>query len=103
MRNFSLHPLIQNLNCSFAAAQVYAKEEEVCELQVKLQERDTALKAYKAENGRFADMKDKFKADIASLQQQVWSSRALSLPTKLQFLQLIVMSVLLYGGETWTF
>lgn len=44
----------------------------MCELQVKLQERDTALKAYKAENGRFADMKDKFKADIASLQQQVY-------------------------------
>ena len=51
--------------------QVYAKEEEVCELQVKLQERDTTLKAYKTENGRFADMKDKFKADISSLQQQV--------------------------------
>ena len=39
---------------------------------MKLQERDTALKAYKTENGRFADMKDKFKADIASLQQQVY-------------------------------
>ena len=51
--------------------QVYAKEEELCELQVKLAERDTALKAYKTENGRFADVKDKFKADIASLQQQV--------------------------------
>ena len=51
--------------------QAYAKEEELCELQVKLAERDTSLKAYKAENSRFADMKDKFKADIASLQQQV--------------------------------
>ena len=51
--------------------QVYAKEEELCELQVKLAEQDTALKAYKTENSRFADMKDKFKADIASLQQQV--------------------------------
>lgn len=50
---------------------MYAKEEEVCELQVKLQERDSALKAYKTENGRYADMKDKYKADIASLQQQV--------------------------------
>ncbi len=51
--------------------QVYAKEEELCELQVKLGERDAALKAYKTENSRFADMKDKFKADIAALQQQV--------------------------------
>ncbi len=51
--------------------QLYAKEEELCELQVKLGERDTALKAYKTENSRFADMKDKFKADIAALQQQV--------------------------------
>ncbi|KAA6416990.1 MAG: hypothetical protein FRX49_13052 [Trebouxia sp. A1-2] len=51
--------------------QVYAKEEELCELQVKLGERDTALKAYKTENSRFADLKDKFKADIAALQQQV--------------------------------
>lgn len=55
------------------ALQVYAKEEELCEVQAKLAERDTALKAYKAENSRFADMKDKFKADIASLQQQVCS------------------------------
>ena len=51
--------------------QVYAKEEELVELQAKLGERDTALKAFKTENGRFADMKDKFKEDIASLQQQV--------------------------------
>ena len=51
--------------------QVYAKEEELCELQVKLGERDSALKAYKTENSRFADMKDKFKADIGALQQQV--------------------------------
>ena len=51
--------------------QVYAKEEELCELQVKLSERENALKAYKTENSRFADMKDKFKADISSLQQQV--------------------------------
>jgi len=50
---------------------VYAKEEELCELQVKLGDRDTALKAYKTENSRFADMKDNFKADIAALQQQV--------------------------------
>ena len=55
--------------------QVYAKEEEVCELQVKLQERDTALKAYKTENSRFADVKDKFKADILALQQQVQPAR----------------------------
>ena len=53
------------------ALQVYAKEEELVELQAKLGERDTALKAFKTENGRFADMKDKFKADITSLQQQV--------------------------------
>lgn len=51
--------------------QVYAKEEELCELQVRLTERDAALKAHKTENSRFADMKDKFKADIAVLQQQV--------------------------------
>ncbi len=50
---------------------MYAKEEELCELQVKLGERDTALKAYKTENSRFADMKDNYKADIAALQQQV--------------------------------
>ena len=53
------------------ALQVFAKEEELAEFQAKLGERDTALKAYKTENSRFADMKDKFKADIASLQQQV--------------------------------
>ncbi|KAL0055371.1 hypothetical protein WJX82_011399 [Trebouxia sp. C0006] len=54
-----------------AMTEVYAKEEELCELQVKLGDRDTALKAYKTENSRFADMKDNFKADIAALQQQV--------------------------------
>lgn len=53
------------------AVQVFAKEEELAEFQAKLGERDTALKAYKTENSRFADMRDKFKADIASLQQQV--------------------------------
>ena len=53
------------------ALQVFAKEEELAELQAKLGEREAALKAYKTENSRFADMKDKFKADIASLQQQV--------------------------------
>lgn len=53
------------------AFQVFAKEEELAEFQAKLGERQAALKAYKTENGRFADMKDKFKADIASLQQQV--------------------------------
>ena len=51
--------------------QVYAKEEELCELQARLTERDTALKAHKTENNRFADIQDKFKADIAALQQQV--------------------------------
>ena len=37
-------------------------------------------------------------------QAKVWSSKALSLSTKLQFLQTIVMTVtvLLYGGETWS-
>ena len=50
---------------------MYAKEEELCGLQVRLAERDTALKAHKAENSRFADMRDRFKADIAALQQQV--------------------------------
>ena len=40
---------------------------------------------------------------FARLQQaKVWSSKALSLSTKLQFLQTIVMTVLLYGGETWS-
>ena len=33
---------------------------------------------------------------------KVWSTRALSRFTKLQFFQSIVMSVLLYGAETWT-
>ena len=33
---------------------------------------------------------------------KVWSSKALSLTTKLQLFQAIVMSVLLYGAETWT-
>lgn len=54
--------------------QVYAKEEEVCELQAKMQERNAAVKAYEAENSCFADMKDKFKADISLLQQQVCSA-----------------------------
>ncbi len=36
-------------------------------------------------------------------QAKVWSSKALSLSTKLQFLQTTVMTVLLYGGdETWS-
>lgn len=62
-----------NVHCEFGAMalQVFAKEEELAEFQAKLGEREAALKAYKTENGRFADMKDKFKADIASLQQQV--------------------------------
>ena len=50
---------------------MFAKEEELAEFQAKLGEREAALKAYKTENSRFADMKDKFKADIGSLQQQV--------------------------------
>ena len=33
---------------------------------------------------------------------KVWSSKALSLTTKIQLFQAIVMSVLLYGAETWT-
>ena len=57
--------------------QVYAKEEELCELQVRLTERDAALKAHKTENSRYADMKDKFKADIAALQQQVCAASPL--------------------------
>ena len=48
-----------------------AGEEELVVLQAKLGERDATLKAYKSENSRFADMKEKFKADIVSLQQQV--------------------------------
>ncbi len=35
-------------------------------------------------------------------QAKVWPSKALSLPTKLQSLQTTVMTVLLYGGETWS-
>ena len=35
-------------------------------------------------------------------QAKIWSSKAMSLPTKLQFLQTIVMTVLLYSGETWS-
>jgi len=31
----------------------------------------------------------------------IWSSRALTLSVKMQFFQCIVMSVLLYCGETW--
>jgi len=31
----------------------------------------------------------------------IWSSRALTLSVKMQFFQCIVMSVLLYSGETW--
>ena len=53
--------------------QVFAKEEELAEFQARLGEREAALKAYKTENSRFADMKDKFKADIASLQLQVYT------------------------------
>ena len=33
---------------------------------------------------------------------KVWTHKTLSLPVKLQFLHSIVMSVLLYAGETWT-
>lgn len=40
---------------------------------------------------------------IARLHQaKMWSSKALSLSTELQFLQTIVMTVLLYSGETWS-
>ena len=39
---------------------------------------------------------------FARLQAKVWSSKALSLPTKLQFRQTIAMTVLLYGGEIWS-
>lgn len=62
---------VMHMHCETVTLQVFAKEEELAEFQAKLAERDTALKAYKTENSRFADMKDKFKADIASLQQQV--------------------------------
>jgi len=34
-------------------------------------------------------------------QVNIWSSRALTLFVKMQFFQCIVMSVLLYSGETW--
>ena len=34
-------------------------------------------------------------------QPNIWSSRALTLSVKMQFFQCIVMSVLLYAGETW--
>lgn len=68
-----MYKLFNNVHCESGAValQVFAKEEELAEFQAKLGERETALKAYKTENGCFADMKDKFKADIASLQQQV--------------------------------
>lgn len=50
---------------------MFAKEEEICELQVKLRERDTMLYDYKKENARFAVIQQKYNADIAALQQQV--------------------------------
>ena len=34
-------------------------------------------------------------------QANIWSSRALTLSVKMQFFQCIVMSILLYAGETW--
>ena len=34
-------------------------------------------------------------------QANVWSSRALTLSDKVEFFQCIVMSALLYSGETW--
>lgn len=51
--------------------QAFAKEEEICELQVKLRERDTLLVDYKRENARFAEIQQKYNSDIATLQQQV--------------------------------
>ena len=36
--------------CTHVCVQVYAKEEEVCELQATMQERHAALKAYEIEN-----------------------------------------------------
>ena len=56
-----------------ALAQVFNKEEEICELQVKLRERDSGLREFKRENSRFADSRDRMKADISLLQQQVSS------------------------------
>ena len=54
-------------------AQVFNKEEEICELQVKLRERDSGLRDFKRENSRFADSRDRMQADISLLQRQVSS------------------------------
>ena len=55
------------------ALQAFAKEEEICELQVKLRERDSLLFDYKKENARFAEIQQQYKSDIGTLQQQVSS------------------------------
>ncbi len=41
-------------------------------------------------------------SSLVLYQEKIWSSKALSSSTKLQFLQTIVMTVLLYSGETWS-
>lgn len=66
--------LVRALAHHSALAQVFNKEEEICELQVKLRDQDSGLRDFKRENSRFADSRDRMKADIFLLKQQVSSS-----------------------------
>ena len=62
---------------------------------------------FTSDNTRDAEMNHRLaSAKVAPLrlpQAKLWSSRALSLPTKLHFLQSIVMSVLLVAPATYSY
>ncbi|PSC75424.1 hypothetical protein C2E20_1600 [Micractinium conductrix] len=54
-----------------AQAEVARKEEEVVTLEVRLKEYEGALREYKKENGKFFEMKERYKATIAGLEREV--------------------------------
>lgn len=51
-------------------AEVARKEEEICALEVRLQEVMNVLEGYKAENSKFVGVKEHYKATIVELQKQ---------------------------------
>jgi len=58
------------------AAEVGQKEEEICTLQVRLQEYESVLGQYRAENEKFAASKETYKARIAALEKELVGKEA---------------------------
>jgi len=58
------------------AAEVAQKEEEICALQVRLQEYESVLRQYRAENEKFAASKETYKARIAALEKELVGKEA---------------------------